>query len=132
MLNWRAHWRQARRWARRDSSVPATLLSLDVRDLLAAARHVSAGSVTGRASVRVPLHPPTWPANRDRYGAGGGVDGAVTRLSPGKPDYWENFVHTCNPPFPRAAKFPSNFSFSFRNFRGKMKCHCVLSAHPHV
>lgn len=64
-----------------DSSVTDTLFSLDVRDLLAAARHVSAGSVTGRASVRVLLHPPTWPANRGRDGVGGRVDGAVTRLS---------------------------------------------------
>lgn len=72
---------RARRRVRMDSSVTAALFSLDVRDLLPAARHVSAGSVTGRTSVRVPLHPPTWPANRDRDGGGGEVDEAVTRLS---------------------------------------------------
>lgn len=115
-----------------DWSVMGALFSLDVRDLLAAAWHVSAGSVTGRASVWVPLHPPTWPANRDRDGGGGGVDGAVTRLSLWKPDFWENFVHECKLPAGHVAKFPSNFSLPLRNFRGKMKCHRVLSARSHV
>lgn len=61
----------ARAW--RDSSVMAAL-SLDVRDLLAAAWHVSTGSVTGSLCVTgcpQPLGPLTRTGERKGRGAGG-------------------------------------------------------------
>lgn len=71
-------------------------LSLDVRDLLAAAWHVSTGSVTGSLCVTgcpQPLGPLTGTGEREREGRGGrgGGDGVVTRLR-SKPKLLENFA----------------------------------------
>lgn len=107
--------------------------SLDVRELLAAAWHVSISSVTRVASYDW-LPSTTWPAYRDREGGGG--DGMVTRLNYGVM-YFNNFLLCVpqrstsqliflGPPFLPLVPFVSKECFYFSNLEKHQSRQMVL------